>query len=337
VAAVQAAPVFLDRDATVAKAARLIADAATGGARLVAFPETWVPGYPGWIFGAAGWEDPASKRAYARLQRNAVEIPSPAVTTLCHAAAEHGVQVVIGVNELDAAYSRGTLYNSQLFITADGVLAAVHRKLMPTHAERIVWGLGDGSTLHVLETPLGRIGGLICWEHWMPLARFALHARGEQVHVAAWPEGSYVTELASRAYAFEGRCFVISANPFMTVADLPADFELSTSMAAAFDDDAPEGVINSGGSGVVAPDGQWVVGPVYGEERLVYADIDLSRIAEEQQVLDTAGHYNRPDVFALTVDTRPRHPLSWTAAPNDGRTGHAPGPAQEREEETHGQ
>ena len=337
VAAVQAAPAFLDLEATVEKAARLIGDAAGGGARLVAFPETWVPGYPGWIFGAAGWEDPASKRAYARLQRNAVEVPGVAVDALRRSAAEHGVQVVIGINERDGAYSRGTLYNSQLFIAADGSLAAVHRKLMPTHAERIVWGMGDGSALHVLDTPLGRVGGLICWEHWMPLTRFALHARGEQVHVAAWPEGSYVTELASRAYAFEGRCFVIAASPFMTVDDLPADFELSPAMAAAFDEGVPEGVINPGGSGVIGPDGQWIVGPVYGGEQIVYTEIDLGRIAEEQQVLDTAGHYNRPDVFSLSVDTRPRRPVSWTGATDDGQAGDRPGPANEHEEETHGQ
>jgi nitrilase len=337
VAAAQAAPVFLDRDATVAKAVRIIGEAAEGGARLIAFPETWVPGYPGWIFGAAGWEDAASKRAYAQLLKNAVTVRGDAVRTLCDAAADHGIHVVIGVNELDDDYSRGTLYNSQLFIDPDGTLAAVHRKLMPTHAERIVWGWGDGSTLHVLDTPLGRVGGLICWEHWMPLARFALHGRGEQLHVAAWPEGSYVTELASRSYAFEGRCYVVAASPFMRLADVPDDFELRETMASAFEEGLPEGVINAGGSGVVGPDGQWVVGPVYGREELVFADIDIARVAEEQQVLDTAGHYNRPDVFSVTVDARPRFPLSWIGAPEGGPQARPDAALQRREEERHGQ
>jgi nitrilase len=335
-AAAQAAPVFLDRDATVAKGVGLIREAAEGGARLVAFPETWIPGYPGWIFGAAGWEHAASKRAYARLLRNAVTVGGDAVKTLCDAAAAHGIQVVIGVNELDDEYSRGTLYNSQLFIAADGTLTAVHRKLMPTHAERIVWGWGDGSTLHVLETPLGRVGALICWEHWMPLARFALHARGEQVHVAAWPEGSYVTELASRSYAFEGRCYVVAASPFMRAADVPDDFELGEVMTAAFDEGMPEGVVNPGGSGVVGPDGQWIAGPVYGREELVFADIDLERIAEEQQVLDTAGHYNRPDVFNVTVDARPRSPLSWLGEPRTETPARPDTGRQSHQEEDHG-
>jgi len=234
VAAVQAAPVFLDLEASVDKAVDLIAEAASAGALLVAFPETWLPGYPAWIFGAAGWENPASKRAYARLARNAVTVDGDAVRRLRETAARHGVEVVIGINERDASYSRGTMYNSLLFIGADGALLGVHRKLMPTHAERILWAAGDGSTLSVFETPLGRVGGLVCWEHWMPLARFAMHAQGEQVHVAAWPEGTYITELASLAYAFEGRCYVVVASPFVTREDLPEDFELTAVLDEAF-------------------------------------------------------------------------------------------------------
>lgn len=319
VAAVQAAPVFLDLESSLTKAEGLIADAAAAGARIVAFPETWLPGYPAWIFGAAAWEHPAAKRAYARLLRNAVTVPGDAVARLCKAAAAHHVDVVMGANERDARFSRGTLFNSLLFITADGRLAGVHRKLMPTHAERIVWAPGDGSTMGVVDTPLARLGGLICWEHWMPLARFAMHAQGEQVHVAVWPEGSYVTELASCSYAFEGRCFVIAASPYMSRADIGDDVELADAIGDAFDLDATEDVINAGGSGVVGPDGRWVVGPVYGRPEIVCADIDLGRIAEEQQVLDTAGHYNRPDVFQLRIDASPRPPLQWSGeAPDDG-------------------
>lgn len=316
VAAVQAAPAFLDLEASVAKAVHLIGEAASAGVRVMAFPETWLPGYPAWIFGAAGWEDPASKRAYARLVHNAVTVDGDAVRSLREAAARHGVAVTIGVNERDALYTRGTLYNSLLFIGADGALLGVHRKLMPTHAERILWAPGDGSTLSVFDAPFGRLGGLICWEHWMPLARFAMHAQGEQIHVAAWPEGTYVTELASLAYAFEGRCYVIAASPFMTLADLPEDFELNDVLHEAFDDQDGEGVINPGGSGIAGPDGRWVTGPVYGSEQLVMAEIDLDKITEEQQVLDTAGHYNRPDVFSLHVDRRTKPPITWSVEPS---------------------
>jgi predicted amidohydrolase len=311
VAAVQASPVFLDRDATVAKGVRLIGEAAAKGAKVIAFPETWIPGYPGWIYGAAGWEDPASKRVFARLQENAVEVPGAAVDELARAAAEAGAVVVMGIHERDAGFSRGTLYNSQLFLSDRGEVLGVHRKLVPTHAERIVWGQGDGSTLHVLDTPFGRVGGLICWEHWMPLTRFAMHAQGEQIHVAAWPEVPEPHVLASRHYAFEGRCYVIVTGSYMTRADLPDDFELGAAMSDMGDFGGSADELLPGGSGIIGPDGEWVAGPVSGREEIIVAEIDLGRIGEEQQSLDSAGHYNRPDVFTLSVDTRPRRPIDW--------------------------
>ncbi len=321
-AAVQHAPVFLDRDASVEKAISLIGASSSRGARLVAFPETWLPGYPAWIFGAAGWDHPLSKRVFARLQRNAVQVPSPAVDALCRAARRHGVYLVMGLNERDSAFSTGTLYNSLLFVSDQGEILGVHRKLVPTHAERIVWGQGDGSTLHVFETALGRLGGLVCWEHWMPLARFGLHAKGEQVHVAAWPEVPDIHQVASRHYAFEGRCYVICAGTYLTTADLPADFELPEAIGAAGDFGQGAGVILPGGSGIIGPDGQWIAGPVAEEETIVYGEIDLARIAEEQLALDTAGHYNRPDVFQLSVDETPRPQVTWRrAAPVDARAG----------------
>ncbi len=310
-AAVQAAPVFLDREASVEKAIALIDEAAGRGAQLVVFPETWLPGYPVWIFGAAGWDDPLSKRVYAQLQRNAVQIPSPQTDALCRAAKRARVYVVMGLNERDAAFSGGTLYNTLLYIAPDGAILGLHRKLVPTHAERIVWGQGDGSTLAVFETALGRLGGLICWEHWMPLARFAMHAKGEQVYVAAWPEVTEAHYLASRHYAFEGRCFVVCAGSYLTVDDLPADFPLREAVGANGDFGQAQGIILPGGSGLIGPDGAWVAGPVAGEETIVYGPIDLDRIAEEQQALDTAGHYNRPDVFQLSVDETPRRQVQW--------------------------
>jgi predicted amidohydrolase len=310
-AAVQAAPVFARLDETVAKAVALIGEAAGHGADIIAFPETWIPGYPAWIFGAAGWDEAAPKRAFARLQRNAVTVPGPATDTLCEAARQHKVTVVVGINERDDRYSRGTLYNSLLFISREGDILGVHRKLIPTHAERIVWGTGDGSTLHVFDTPHGRLGGLVCWEHWMPLARFAMHAKAEQIHVAAWPEAPEIHHLASRHYAFEGRCFVICAGTYLTARDVPDDFEVSEAMGANGDFGQDEGVLMPGGSGIIAPDASWLAGPVVGRETIVYAEADLARIGEEQMALDTAGHYNRPDVFRLTVDERPRRQATW--------------------------
>jgi len=308
VAAVQAAPVFLDRDATVEKAVRLIAEAAAAGARLVAFPETWIPGYPAWIFGAAGWDDPAAKKAFRRLLENAVEVPGPATDALCEAARANGVFVAMGMSERDAEGSGGTLYNSILTISDAGEVLGVHRKLMPTHAERIVWSQGDGSTLHVFETAIGKIGGLACWEHWMPLTRFAMHAKGEQIHVAAWPEvgNPELHRFATRHYAFEGRCFalcVIGAQ--LPSGSVPPGFELPEALGAA--EDFPAG---TPGTAIFGPDGAVLAEAPAGVETIVYADLDLGRIAEEQQALDVAGHYNRPDIFRLEVDDRPRRPLT---------------------------
>jgi len=313
-AAVQAAPVFLDRDATVEKAVSLIGEAAERGAKLIAFPETWIPGYPGWIFGAAEWDEPRSKRTFARLLQNSVEVPSPATDALCRAARAAGAHLVVGIHERDTDFSAGTIYNSLLYVSDRGEILGVHRKLVPTHAERIVWGQGDGSTLHVFDTPLGRLGGLVCWEHWMPLARFAMHAKGEQIHVAAWPEVPDIHHLASRHYAFEGRCYVICVGSYMRTSDVPADFELAGAMGAAGEFGGEASELLPGGSGIIGPDGTWVTGPVSGREEIVCGEIDLGRIAEEQQALDSAGHYNRPDVFSLTVDERPRRQVSWIRA-----------------------
>ncbi len=332
-AAVQAAPVFSKLDETVTKALTLIDEAATGGADIIAFPETWIPGYPAWVFGAAGWDEAAPKRAFASLQRNAVTVPGPATDALCKAARRRRVTLVVGINERDDAYSRGSLYNSLLYISEEGEILGVHRKLIPTHAERIVWGPGDGSGLHVFDTRHGRLGGLICWEHWMPLTRFAMHAKGEQIHVASWPEAPEIHQLASRHYAFEGRCFVICAGSYLTTGDLPDGFELAETMGANSELGEGEDVLMPGGSGIIGPDASWLAGPVLGKEEIVYAEADLARIGEEQMALDAAGHYNRPDVFHLTVDERPRRQASWLRE-GDGDEGlarrPANGPAGER-------
>jgi len=295
-AAVQAPPVFLDRDATVEKAVRLIEEAAHEGAKLVAFPETWIPGYPSWIYHAAEWDEPRSKRTFARLQRNAVQVPSPATDALCRAAREAGVHVVVGVHEQDTEFSMGTIYNSLLFISDEGKLLGAHRKLIPTHAERIVWGQGDGSTLHVFDTPVGRLGGLICWEHWMPLARQVLHQSGEDIHIAAWPQVKEMNLIASRHYAFEGRCFVIACGAVMRASELPAELEPIESLKQQADS-----FVLNGGTSIIAPDGSILAGPAFDEEAIITADLDLSRIAQESLALDVSGHYTRPDIFEVKL------------------------------------
>lgn len=312
-AAVQHAPVFLDRERSVTKAVRLIEEAAGRGARLIVFPETWLPCYPLWVYGG-GFHAPGMKAAYGRLWANSVEVPSPATAALCEAARRHGAHVVIGINERSAD-AGGTLFNSLLYIGADGTILGVHRKLMPTSAERVVWGQGDGSTLHVFDTDVGRLGGLICWEHWMPLTRFAMHARREEIHVAVWPEMPEIHQMAARTYAFEGRCFVVSAGQYLARPMIPDDFEAPAAidaLAGVYSDE--DDVLLPGGSGIVGPDGHWLAGPAGNEETIVYGDLDLSLLPGEYQALDSAGHYNRPDIFKLTVDTTARDGVVWNGA-----------------------
>jgi nitrilase len=311
VAVAQVAPVFLDLAGSLRRAEEAIAEAARADARLVAFAETWLPGYPSWADVGIPWEGAAAKAAFARLHRNAVEVPGPATEALCRAARRHRVHVVMGMTERDARFSRGTLYNSLLYVSDAGEVLGVHRKLVPTHSERVIWGQGDGSGLHVLETPLGRLGGLICWEHWMPLARFAMHAKGEQIHVAAWPDLPEIHQVASRSYAFEGRCYVLCAGMYLPLDAVPDEVEVREELARVATENPDPSLVLWGGSGILGPDGEWIAGPVTGREEIILGELDRERIAAEQQALDVAGHYHRPDVFHVTVDETPREPVTW--------------------------
>jgi len=295
IAIAQATPVVLDLGACVAKACSWIAEAGKRGAQLVAFPETWLPVYPFWCdAGTFGkWGHEPSKRLHARLAGNSLAMPSKETGQLCRAARNARCAVVMGANELDRS---GSLYNTLLFISPEGEILGRHRKLVPTFGERLVWGYGDAAGLRAYNMAGARIGGLVCWEHWMPLARHVLHADGEQVHVAAWPHCSEMYQLCSRHYAFEGRAFVLVAAAYMTKGALPADFELAEDFSAA-----PE-VLLAGGSAVIGPDGSYLREPVRGGEELVTAELDLQRIAEEKLTLDVAGHYSRPDLFEVRVN-----------------------------------
>lgn len=298
VAAVQAAPAFLDREATVEKGCRLILEASRHGARFIVFPETWIPGYPVWTNATSRWNYTPAKKAFARLYNNAVDVPGPVTEALGAAAREAGAVVAMGVNERDG----GTLYNTIVFLGSDGRFLGKHRKLVPTYHERTVWGQGDGSTLQVFSTELGRVGGLVCWEHWMPLARYALYAQGEQLHASLWPTANETFQLACRAMAFEGRLFVVVAASYLTRAMLPSDFELAQEMAPL-----PEAIVR-GGSAIIGPDAKYLAGPVYDQETILYAEVDLGRIIEEKQALDVVGHYARPEVLRLVVNREPFRP-----------------------------
>jgi nitrilase len=322
VAVVQHAPVFLNLEQSLDRACVLIEQAADQGARIVVFPETWLPGYPVWLDlspQAALWDHPPAKALYRVLVENSLSVPSKHLDKLIAAARKSDIYVVMGVHERLG----GSLYNTTLYIPRHGQAFQLHRKLIPTYTERMVWARGDGSTLNVLDTEYGNLGGLICWEHWMPLARAAMHAQRETIHVAQWPAVKDLHQLASRHYAFEGQCFVIAAGCVLNREDVIEGFNsLSqlTNAAGELLDMIPgqdEDLLLRGGSAVIAPDANYVAGPVFDRACILYAEIDLGRITEGHLVIDTQGHYSRPDVFHLQVDDRPQ--MTVTFASGRGR------------------
>jgi len=296
VAIAQSAPVFPDKQASLKRALDLVRQAAKRDARLVAFGESWLPGYPAWLDvcpGAGLWENAAAKEMFARYRNNSITVSGKEVNALREAARDLEIAIVIGASErVDAGPGNGTLYNSLFSISEDGKLRNHHRKLVPTYTERLVWGNGDGRGLDAVPTSAGRVGGLICWEHWMPLARMAMHNSGEQIHVAVWPTVHELHQLASRHYAFEGRCFVLAVGLMMSADDLPR--ELCDGVVSQPGD---RQWIERGGSAVIGPDSNYIVPPIFDREELIIADLDLTHIDREAMTLDVSGHYARPDVF----------------------------------------
>jgi nitrilase len=291
--------VYLNRDRTVEKACRLIAEAGRKGAALVVFPEAFVPGYPVWAWFIPPGRTSDLREAYVALHANAIAIPSPSTDQLCDAARAAHVAVAIGVNERNVEASDSTIFNTLLYIGPDGVILGKHRKLIPTGGERLVWGSGDGSDLAVYRLPFGRVSGLICWENYMPLARYALAAWGEQIHVApTWDRGEpWLSTM--RHTAKEGRSVVVSCCQAVRKDDLPDELSFKAKYLSEIGD-----WINPGGSVIVDPDGKILAGPANERETILYADVQHAQLVGPRSQLDIAGHYARPDVFELIVHRR---------------------------------
>jgi nitrilase len=318
IAVVQAAPVVLDREATVSKACELIAEAGRSGARLVVFPEAFIPTYPDWVWRIPPGQHRVLADMYAELLEQSVEIPGPVTEDLSQAARQAGVYVAMGLNERNVQASNASLYNTLLYIGPEGDLLGKHRKLVPTAPERMVWAQGDGSTLEVYDTSLGKLGGLICWENYMPLARYSLYAWGVQIYLApTWDNGEpWLSTL--RHIAKEGRVYVVGCSIAMRKQDIPDHFEFK----AKYYSEVGEW-INKGDSAIVSPDGKLVAGPLNAEEGILYAELDPRQMRGSKWNLDVAGHYARPDVFRLTVSKEDRPMIAVSETPGQELQGEA--------------
>jgi nitrilase len=306
-AVIQAAPVLFNREDSVEKACRLTQEAAAQGAKLILFPEAFIPAYPrGLSFGTViGSRSPQGRLTWQTYWANAVDIPSPATEALGAAARQANVYLVIGVIERDSQFSQGTLYCTMLYFNPDGQLIGKHRKLKPTAAERLIWGEGDGSTLTVLDTEFGKIGGLICWENYMPLARMAMYGKGVELYLAPTADSRDSWQSTLRHIACEGRCFVLGCNQFVAKSMYPTELDGREDLASQ-----PETMCR-GGSVIISPLGDVLAGPLYDQEGMLFADLDLAQIAQSKFDFDVTGHYARPDVFQLIINEKPLLPVTY--------------------------
>jgi len=309
IAAAQLAPVFLDRAATIAKVARAVEHAAQEGAQLVAFGETLVPGYPAWISKSDGarFNAPDQKALHARYLEQAVTLELGHLEPVIAAAQRGKLAVVLGIAERPLDRGGHTIYCARVWISAAGEVLSVHRKLMPTYEERLAWGTGDGAGLVTHAVADFTVGSLLCWENWMPLARAALYAAGENLHIALWPGADYNTRDSTRMIAREGRSYVLSVSGLLRASDIPAGVPERARFVSPGDD-----LLYNGGSCLAGPDGEWLIEPILGEERIVTAELSLERVREERQNFDPAGHYARPDVLRLLVDRRRQRAAEFT-------------------------
>jgi nitrilase len=307
IAIVQQAPVFLDKGRTVQRAAALVEEAAGKGADLVVFPEAFIPGYPAWIWRLRpGGDWGLAEEIHARLLRNAVNLDSDDLGPLFEAAKKFQVTVLCGMDEREGGLSQATLYNTVVLIGPDGAVINRHRKLMPTNPERMVWGFGDASGLKVTDTPAGRIGALICWENYMPLARYALYAQGVELYIAPTYDcgDSWIGTL--QHIAREGGCWVVGSGNALRASDIPDDFPGKESLYPK-----PDEWVNPGDSVVIAPGGKIVAGPMRNEQDILYCDADVDRVGPARRSLDVVGHYARPDIFQLHVNTESQTPVKF--------------------------
>jgi predicted amidohydrolase len=304
IAIIQHKPVHLNLAASLQKALALIKEAAHKGAQLIVFGETWLSGYPSWIDYCpeiAQWNNEGTKEVFALMHSNSVDVTGEEIKILCDLANELSVIICTGINEkVNNGIGSGTIYNSFVIINEQGEIVNHHRKLIPTFNEKLLYGNGDAAGLKTVETKWGRMGGLICWEHWMPLSRQTLHNENEMIHVALWPSVNEMHQVAGRHYAFEGRCFVIAAGQMMQVKDIPSVLALPENLKTN-----PDKYILNGGSCVIDPKGNYLLSPQFDKEEILYYTIDnFDSAIKEKLTLDTSGHYNRWDIFDFTVNRK---------------------------------
>jgi nitrilase len=308
VSVIQEPPVYLDREKSLARAVDLIARSARLGCRMVVFPETWIPGYPTFVWRLKpGADGRKMDRLFALSLANSVDLSRDGLKPICEAASEHGVVVVMGYQEIDGHLNGSTIFNSCAIIDADGRIANNHRKLMPTSPERMVWGFGDGSGLNVVDTAVGRVGALLCWENYMPLARYALYAQNIEIYVAPTWDDSAAWQATMQHIAREAGCWVIGCSTSLEASDIPESLPFRDVLFP----DVGEW-INDGGAVVCKPFGGVLVGPMNREKGLLFADIDPAAAAASRRRFDAIGHYARPDVFTLSVNRKRQEPATFT-------------------------
>ncbi|MEM7548250.1 MAG: carbon-nitrogen hydrolase family protein [Bacteroidota bacterium] len=304
VAIVQEKAVFLNAPKTLEKVLHLLDECGKQKAELAVFGESWFSGYPAWLdycVDYARWDHEPSKEVFSKFHKSSITVPGKETNAIAKKAKEHGLTLVIGVNErVDEGPANGTVFNSLLTFGPDGEILNHHRKLMPTYTEKLLYGTGDGAGLKSVETSFGKLSGLICWEHWMPLARQTMHNSGEHIHVAVWPTVHEMHQVCSRHYAFEGRCYVIAVGLILQVKDLPQELELVESLK-----NKPEEMILKGGSCIIAPNGKYLLEPQFEKMGIITYEIeDTDDVFKERMTLDTTGHYQRADVFQLDVNKK---------------------------------
>ncbi|GGI55813.1 carbon-nitrogen hydrolase family protein [Winogradskyella haliclonae] len=300
IAMAQIAPVWLDKSATLQKIEKSISDAAKEQAELIVFGEALLPGYPFWLAltGGAEWNTDVNKKLHAHYVNNSICIEKGELDSVCKLAKAHNIAIYLGIMERPEDRGGHSIYASLVYINQEGSVESVHRKLQPTYDERLTWAPGDGNGLKVHPLKAFTVGGLNCWENWMPLPRTALYGQGENLHIAVWPGSDHNTKDITRFIARESRSYVVSVSSLMAKSDFPKDTPYYNEIIK----NAPDTLAN-GGSCIAGPDGEWIVEPVLHKDGLIYETIDFNRVLEERQNFDVVGHYSRPDVTKLTVNT----------------------------------